>query len=336
MAKLGSLGRGLSFWPIRRLVDVLESIGTWPTNRFVALTYHRIDRIRDDGRYPGLISATPEQFADQMTTLAERFNVISINDVLAAVRGDSELPDRAVLLTFDDAVDSFERHALPVLINRHLPAVVFVPTGYVGDVEATFWWDAIYAAVTTTDREGSVDTPVGVLSLADDGQRQQAYRRLRDHCMGLTESAATILGRALCDELGVKPPPSSVMGWDSLRTLESAGIACCPHTRSHAHLDHITAEEVRHEVADSFADLHRELAAVPPVFAYPAGRVTDDVMAIVGDAGIEVAFTTRRGVSTARVSEPLAFRRINVSRRSGFGTVRLQMLPLMDSLRSNG
>lgn len=41
-------------------------------------------------------------------------------------------PRRPVLLTFDDGLADFYEGALPLLIERHVPATLFITTGYVG------------------------------------------------------------------------------------------------------------------------------------------------------------------------------------------------------------
>ncbi|MFW2334152.1 polysaccharide deacetylase family protein [Ilumatobacter sp.] len=327
--------RGLAAGPARRALASVESKSSWPKNRLVVLMYHRIDHDHGDGRYPGLISATPNEFRRQIGYLADHYRIVSIDELRAAALGSEELPDRAVLLTFDDAVDDFRRNALPTLSAHGAPAAVFVPTAFVGDPEGVFWWDAMHAAVTTTERRDEVDTPAGRLLLATATDRSAAYRRLRDYCLTLTNTAATELATSICADVEVQPPPAAVMDWDDLRAIESAGIACCPHTRSHAHLDHLTADEIREEVGGSLADLRRELAAPPAAFAYPAGLVTDAVTDAVRDAGIELAFTTERGTNIVRSQDPLALRRINVSRRTGFEVTRTQFLPLADRLRAH-
>ncbi len=296
--------------------------------------FHRIDDDHGDGRYPGLISATPDEFRSEIDQLVDSHRIVSVDEVREAALCGATLPDRAVLLTFDDAVDDFRRNALPVLSEYGVPAAVFVPTGFVSDPAAVFWWDAIHSAVATTERRNAVDTPSGALTLATDAERRTAYRRLRDHCLTLTSTTATTLARRLCDELDVTPPLADVTDWDGLRELERSGIACCPHTRTHAHLDHLTADEIRQEVEGSLADLRRELDAVPAAFAYPAGRVTDSVVDAVRDAGIELAFTTERGTNIVGAEDHLVMRRINVSRRTGFDATRSQMLPLADRLRT--
>lgn len=329
MGLMGGIGHLLDGPRADRVLGWGESRASWPASRLAVLTFHRIDEPGTDGRYAGLISATPEEFERAVTTVANRYTLVSIDDVLAAIRGEAALPDRAVLLSFDDAVDDFETHALPVLRAVGAPAVVFVPTGFVEQPDGVFWWDALSAA-TTLGAPGTVDTPVGPVALTGAAERRAAYRRLRDHCLTLASPDATDLAVTLCASVGVEPPRSRVLGWDSLRRLEAAGIRCCPHTRGHVHLDHLDADAIRDEVAGSFEDLRRELGDVAPAFAYPAGRVTPAVVEAVAGSGIEVAFTTRKGANVIGTTHPLLLSRVNVSRRTGLGVARAQLLPVAD------
>jgi peptidoglycan/xylan/chitin deacetylase (PgdA/CDA1 family) len=76
----------------------------------------------------------PEQvFADQIATLSARgWGVIDIGELRAALAGSSRLPERAALVTFDDGYRSVHEYALPVLQRHACPALLFVPTDFVG------------------------------------------------------------------------------------------------------------------------------------------------------------------------------------------------------------
>ena len=76
----------------------------------------------------------PEQvFADQIATLSAcGWDVIEISELRAALAGSSRLPERAALITFDDGYRSVYQHALPVLTRLGCPALLFVPTDFVG------------------------------------------------------------------------------------------------------------------------------------------------------------------------------------------------------------
>lgn len=313
-----------------RLLRLVDSRG-WLEDRLAVLTYHRIaDPAVVDGRYPGLVSATPSEFARHVRILTDRFHPVTIEDVLAAIAGEHRLPPRALLFTFDDAVDDFRVNALPALKDAGAPAVVFVPTRYVDARDAYFWWDALHAAIAMAEDVDEVATPVGLLRLTDEGDRLRAYRRLRDHCLELSAEDATELASAVCLDLGVTPPTASVMDWETLRVLDCHGIRCCPHTRTHPHLDKLSLEQVSEEVRGSLDDIRNQLGSVVPAFAYPAGRVTPEVARVVAEAGIEAAFTTQRGSNRLGEADPMMLRRVNVGRRFGLGGLRMQILPIAD------
>lgn len=328
------LGRALQAPGADALIGWLERIGPWPAHRVVVLTYHRVDEPGADGRDDRLISATPAQFEAQMAHLAGRYAPVSVDDVLAARDGGRPLPARAVLVTFDDGCDDFERHAWPALARHGVPATVFVPTAFVGRPDRWFWWDAVHAAVTRTEAavlpwsaaDGAL--PAGGLPVGTPAQREATLRLLRAQLKRTPWQQVEPAVTELCIRAGVEPPPARVMGWDALRRLRQAGVAVCAHTRSHAHLDRVPLERARTEIGGSLQDLADGLGSPPPpVFAYPSGQWTADVRALLPALGVRLAVTTRRGDHDLAVGDPLAVSRINVSRSTGTNALRLQLVP---------
>jgi peptidoglycan/xylan/chitin deacetylase (PgdA/CDA1 family) len=298
------------------------------TNRLAVLTYHRVADVMDDGRYPGLISATPDEFEQHLDVLCDRLRLVSLADAVDALTGRATLPRNAVLLTFDDAVDDFETNVLPLLRARAAPAALFVPTAYAGDASAVFWWDALHAAVTTTSHVEPLTTPIGTLPMVAPDDRRVTFRRLRDHCKLIPRAQLDALVTDLSARLEVEAPRASVMGWDALAAIHTEGlVAICPHSRTHPHLDHLSWDEAMAEIKGSIEDLEEVLGPVPPAFAYPAGRMSDEVKRIAAEAGVAVAFTTDARVERVPSADPLAVGRLNVGRRAGLTGARLRALP---------
>ena len=68
-------------------------------SRTVILVYHHVDTTT-----PASTSVTPERFAGHLDLLAaDGYRVVPLADVVEALRFGKPLPDRAVVLTFDDA-----------------------------------------------------------------------------------------------------------------------------------------------------------------------------------------------------------------------------------------
>jgi peptidoglycan/xylan/chitin deacetylase (PgdA/CDA1 family) len=80
------------------------------------------------------LAVSPEAWAAQLAYLhAEGYQTVTAADLSAAAAGRSPLPDRAVVLTFDDGYADFHSRALPLLDRYGFTATVFVTTGWVQD-----------------------------------------------------------------------------------------------------------------------------------------------------------------------------------------------------------
>ncbi|HEY1969871.1 MAG TPA: polysaccharide deacetylase family protein [Pseudonocardia sp.] len=99
------------------------------------LMYHAIsDEPADAVR---TLSVRPGMFAAQLALLrAENFTPLTFTGLARALRNGDALPERPIVLTFDDGYADFHREALPLLTRYGFPATVFVTTGWVADAGA--------------------------------------------------------------------------------------------------------------------------------------------------------------------------------------------------------
>ncbi|MEV1083315.1 polysaccharide deacetylase family protein [Streptomyces sp. NPDC050211] len=97
------------------------------------------------------LSVTPEAFAEQMAVIADLgLAPISTAELAERWRYGGPLPDRPVLVTFDDGYEGVHRHALPVLTKHSFAATVFVTTGWLrgphhagGELGTMLDWDQV-------------------------------------------------------------------------------------------------------------------------------------------------------------------------------------------------
>lgn len=301
-----------------KFVALLENVDRQASGLLRVLMYHRVDE--PEARPwldPALISATPQDFGEQMRYLAGNYQIVSLSDVMTAFesRHRHKLPPRAVLVTFDDGYCDFEEHAWPILKRYGIPAILFVPTAFPDQPERTFWWDDLHQVAQRAPQMATLNTLIDSLNLSST-DRIQSYDQLRSYLKTLKHTEAIANVKQLCRKLDIQPAPNRILSWDSLRKLASEGLTLGAHTRTHALMNRISLEEAREEVIGSLTDLERQIGSALPIFAYPSGQVSDEVISLLEREKFILAFATKRGINNVNHINPLRIGRTNI----GLGT----------------
>jgi peptidoglycan/xylan/chitin deacetylase (PgdA/CDA1 family) len=301
------------------LFDVMHRL--WP-NKLTVLGYHRIANLNepDFDTFKPNVSATPAAFAAQLDYISDRFNAVSIGDVVAWLRGEQALPANPVLITFDDGYRDNLDHALPILQERRIPAVIFLATNYIGQA-SPFYWDLIAYCFHHTSKN-EVNLPlVGRQTWHDEKSRSQVLDNWLGALKKLPDNEKWAITRRLPQAVDLSIPEDAFAGlhltWDQVRTMVAAGVDVGAHTESHPILTRISLEQARREIAGSKRRIEAELDRPVTAFAYPNGLTTDfnpALQAVLREAGFEAAFTLVPGPArlTEAQRDPIAIRRIFV------------------------
>lgn len=103
-----------------------QSERPWQKNTFVVIAYHDVEDDSADQRY---LSVRSSALNEQFVWLRDNgYHVVSVDQILAARNGGPTLPDKAVLLTFDDGYSSFYRRVYP-LLKAYKWSAVLAPVG---------------------------------------------------------------------------------------------------------------------------------------------------------------------------------------------------------------
>ena len=99
---------------------------------FPVLAYHKISPQKEFG----LTTIHPYIFEKQLQRIYKSgFTPLTFMDMLA----NPELPDKPVIITFDDGYESIYKYALPILKNYGFKAVIYVLSDYIGMINT---WEA--------------------------------------------------------------------------------------------------------------------------------------------------------------------------------------------------
>ena len=96
------------------------------SDRLYISMYHYTRDLKHS-RYPEIKGLDAPLFRKQLEFFKENFNVVRMEDVMAAVKGQQELPDKALLLTFDDGYADNYTCALPLLEEFGFQGSFFIP-----------------------------------------------------------------------------------------------------------------------------------------------------------------------------------------------------------------
>ncbi len=289
--------------------------------RGIILMYHRIAGVDAD---PWYLRVRPEHFEAQMRLLRKRTQPMSLRSLSAALQ-EGDVPDRAVIVSFDDGYANNLHLAKPVLERYEIPATVFVTTGYLG-TQKEYWWDELEQALL---RPGTL--PQTLQLHLDDGTQtwdlgsaavysREEYRHdcahTRDHSRRL-QFYYTLWER-------LRPLPqeprerilAAIRSWagmsfvlreshrsltpEEVRTLANTGlIDIGAHTVSHALLSELPIEAQQCEIRESKQYLEKLLAGNVATFSYPFGRYTAETVSLVRNEGFVAACSVTHGVVEA-------------------------------------
>lgn len=82
-------------------------------------------------------SVSPARLREHLSALRdEGFTGLTVTDLLACYRGERPLPDRPVVLTFDDGYEDFLLEALPALGEAGFPSTLYASSGLLRDEQS--------------------------------------------------------------------------------------------------------------------------------------------------------------------------------------------------------
>jgi peptidoglycan/xylan/chitin deacetylase (PgdA/CDA1 family) len=268
------------------------------SGRLCIVNYHRILEMADP-----LLGTDPDvaTFRWQMKLLADCFNVLPLNEALKALTED-RIPARAVCITFDDGYRSTHDLALPILREFHLPATVFITTGYVG--EGSMWNDRIIESLRIIGSSSLDlnDEGLGVYPMASVNERRKTIQTLTEKAKYLPPHKRQALIDRLEQMAGIDNP-DQMLTESMIRTLSEQHIEIGAHTVSHPILTSLADANARQEITESKRQLERIIGKPVRYFAYPNGKQGMDFdkrhVLMAKEAGFAAAFTTAHGAATS-------------------------------------
>jgi peptidoglycan/xylan/chitin deacetylase (PgdA/CDA1 family) len=283
-------------------------------------------------RFPRIKGLLTEDFRQQVAALSQHYEMATLESALAFLRGDYQPARGLCLLTFDDGLKDHFTEVLPILAERNLQGIFFLPTACLEDVRvasvhknhfllASLEFDEYRRAFlaelsrrhpeTTTE----VDTRLVAATYRWDTPEVADFKFLlnfrlsaavRDAILDVLFSAYLGDEQAFAREL--------YLSWAEARQMQDAGMLIGSHSHDHVALSTLSDERQRQDLETCTTLLHRRLGAQKLwPFSYPYGRThtyNELTVRTVQTLGYSCSFGTEPGVN--HVGEDIfALRRID-------------------------
>lgn len=288
----------------------------------VVLLYHRVLPEAECAQSfsSKAIIVSPATFERHLRFLQRHFSVLGPEEFSAWLLNGQEYPKPPCLITFDDGWKDNLTHAHPLLKAQNLPAVIFLPTGYIGTGKA-FWQERLSRLLFRLGQQPALRQHPLVarhgLSGLFTAQRHELAdragalaRTLKDHKSEAAEGLIAEVSAALAGNDDATDI-DTYLSWEDVQAMRPDGIAFGSHTVTHRILTQLEPAAVAEEITQSKRVLEQQLGTPVHLFAYPNGNHAADTCQHVKQAGYKLAFTTIPG-RVARGDDPMTLRRINI------------------------
>lgn len=245
-------------------------------------------------------------FRHQIEYLREHYVPVSLAEVTGAARGVSTLPERAVLITFDDGLKNNYSVAFPVLQELNVPAAIFLTIDFIGS-ENILWFDELFFLLQeAAGRDVTPDIPDATArALLQRGQLWESYvitveslkragvpTRMRE--MAKLRAILPLDRQKLLEDFGL-------LNWDEVRDMHRSGLVeFGVHTATHRILTELADYEWEHEIIAPKRILEMNLKTEANAFCFPNGKpqidFRPDQLASLRKAGYSCAFTTENAL----------------------------------------
>ncbi len=290
--------------PFANLFEVYSYLKrSWAGTEIIIVVYHRVSIVDDQW---SIDIVHPSSFENQLQYLRSNYVIVPLSGLLQYLQAHHPpSTKRIAALTFDDGYKDFLTYALPILNKYHIPATIFLATGYIGS-GTLFWWDDVGYAIECTRR--------GVLNLGEFGnykldtltQRRATALTIIERLKKLpNENRIRVIGELLSEadvNIPEKLANEVVLTWEDVRHISAAGISVEAHSVTHPVLTNMTLERAKREITESRSEIEKQLNRPVTFFAYPNGDCSPEIVKVLKEEGFVGAVTSNPAWISSRTN----------------------------------
>jgi len=287
-------------------------------HRLLVLNYHGV--CQDDYDPPIWTQLPRKLFVQQIAYLRKHYNFISMQEFIAALRNGTKLPQRSVLLTFDDGLRNNYHVVFPILKQYEIPATIFLTTDYL-DTDSILWFDELFFLLRAAKKHGG-KLPIEQLTHCGDIRTTDLW----SYYVTAVESLKRMLPRErqiilkqlrseVDFDINGKIEDFGILSTQQILEMSNSGLVDFGiHTANHRIWGNLPSKEWSEEIREPREKLARLLNREIPSFCYPNGKPDVDFNKNHADflkkIEYQCAFTTNLGLYDFKKDNPFYIKRI--------------------------
>ena len=291
----------------------------------LVLLYHRVlpESVSARSHSSNAIIVTPTTFTRHLRVLRRHFNFVSPFEFEEWWQGKRYFSKPPCLISFDDGWKDNLEYALPILRAANAPAIIFLPTDYIG-TGRVFWQERLSGLLDILGRHPelrshplvarlTLDDVFQQDALARSNQSRDVARRFKTHTPEQIDSIVTEVADLVRTVTGPVEPASidAYLNWQDVQTMLPENIHFGSHAVTHRILTRLDTATLQNELSTSKQILERQLGKAVRMLAYPNGDHDETTCRIAHESGYSLAFTTVPGWVQPGV-DPYRLKRINI------------------------
>lgn len=285
-------------------------------------------------RYPEIKGLDVNLFREQIAFMKSNFNIVTMEQVLEAISTKEKLPEKALLLTFDDGYADNYTVAMPVLEEYGVQGSFFIP----GKTFTTH-------QLLDVNKIHYVLASANIYNLVEDLKKEMDYYRGQEFQYASTEELfakyavasrfdiketvfvkqmlQTVLPEKLRNIISSKLFAKYVgvteeqlayelyMSEEQIRTMKRHGMFIGIHGYDHYWLGNLPVEQMENDISLALDALDEFVDRKQWVMNYPYGNYNKDVLAYISKQGACLGLTTEVRLADIDKDNPLELPRLD-------------------------
>ena len=304
--------------------------------RVSIIMYHYVRDI-NVSRYPGINGLETTLFKEQIYYLKKHYNFITMEQLLDSIHYEKPLPNKAILLTFDDAYIDHFTNVFPVLVENNIQGSFFIPAKTVLDHKLLDVNKIHFILASCLDKELIIADILNALekNRINHELESNEYYLNKSFVSNRYDSKEIVfikrmlqvelnesLRKEIVDELFIKYVATSetifakelYLSIDQIRTMLKFGMHIGAHGYDHYWLGSLTKEKQNIEIYKSLEFLlSLGIKKDYWTMCYPYGSFNQDTIDILNNLNCKAAFTTEARVANIYLDNKLTLPRFDTN-----------------------